>query len=162
MRIFCLLGVLVLFGSAAFAQGGPWGKGPEFRGGRPMMGPIAYPLEKIAKELNLTETQISALQDLRQGFLRDTLPWRNDLVVKRMNLQDLLRQPHPDPNRVLDMQREVSELESKIQERMVSYQFEFRKTLTAEQISLLPPAFGPPGFGGHRMRRGPGHAREWE
>jgi Spy/CpxP family protein refolding chaperone len=161
LRVFGVFGILILFASAAFGQGGPPGRGPEFGGGRPM-GPMLYPLERMAKELNLTEAQSAVIKDLRQGFLRDTLPWRDELVVKRMNLQDLLRGPQPDPERVLKKQREVSELESKIQERMVSHYLEIRKALTPEQIRLLPPAFGAPGFGGHRMRRGAGHTREGE
>ena len=70
-------------------------------------------------------------------------------------MQDLLRQPQTDSNQVLSKQREVSELESKIQERMVIYQLEVRKVFTPEQIRLLPPAFDSPGPGRHRMR-GPG------
>ncbi|RPJ40455.1 MAG: hypothetical protein EHM27_08035 [Deltaproteobacteria bacterium] len=70
--------------------------------------------------------------------------------------------PQADSNQVLSKQRQVSELESKIQERMVIYQLEFRKALTAEQIRLLPPAFDSPGPGRHRMRRGPGPVRERE
>ena len=162
MRVFWLLGGLLLLTSTAFGQGGPPGKGPEYRGGRPMMGPMNYPLEQMAKDLNLTEDQIASLQNLRQGFLRDTLPWRNDLVIKKMVLQDLLRQPQADSNQVLSKQREVSELESKIQERMVPFQLEIRKVLTPEQIRLFPPAFESPGPGRHRMRRGPGPVRERE
>jgi Spy/CpxP family protein refolding chaperone len=162
LRVFSLLGALLFLTSTAFGQGGPPGTGPEFRGGRPMMGPMLYPLERMAKELHLTEDQIASLQNLRQGFLRDTLPWRNELVIKRMDLQDLLRMPQADSNQVLSKQRQVSELESKIQERMVIYQLEFRKVLTAEQIRLLPPAFDSPGPGRHRMRRGLGPVRERE
>jgi Spy/CpxP family protein refolding chaperone len=156
LRVFFLLGVLLVLTTMAFGQGGPPGKGPEYRGGRPMMGPMLYPLERMAKDLNLTEDQIASLQNLRQGFLRDTLHWRDDLVIKRMDLQDLLRQPQADSIQVLGKQREVSELESKIQERMVIYQLEIRKALTPEQIRLLPPAFDYLGPGRHRMMRGPG------
>jgi Spy/CpxP family protein refolding chaperone len=105
---------------------------------------MAYPLERMAKDLNLTEDQIASLQNLRQGFLRDTLPWRDDLVIKRMDLQDLLRQPQTDSNQVLSKHREVSELESKIQERVVIYQLEVRKGVYPEQIRLLPPADSRP------------------
>lgn len=158
-KIFCLLGILFFMPSAVFGQGGPPGKGPEFHRGGPMMGPMLYPLEKMAKDLNLSGDQIAALQNLRQGFLHDTLPWRNDMVVKRMDLQDLLRQPQVDSEQVLSKQREVSALESKIQERMIVYQLEIRKVLTPEQIRLLPPAIDSPGPGRHRMMRGPGPLR---
>jgi Spy/CpxP family protein refolding chaperone len=159
LRGLCFLFFLLVLAPMASGQGGPEGKGPEFREGRPMMGPRPFPLERLARDLNLTEDQIASLQNLRQGFLRDTLPWRDDLLIKRMVLQDLLRQPQADSKQVLSKQREVSELESKIQERMVFYHLEIRKVLTPEQIRLLPPAFDSPGPGRHRMRRGPGPFR---
>ena len=124
------------------------------------MSPPLGPWEQMAKELNLTESQIANLQNLRQAFLGDTLPWRNDLVIKRMDLQDLLRQPKVDPEQVLGKQREVSALESKIQERMILYQLDIRKVLTPEQIRRLPSPADCPGPGRHRMMRGPGHFRE--
>ena len=121
------------------------------------MGPMYSSLEELAKELNLTPNQLATLQQLRQSFFQETLGWRNDLVIKRFDLQDLLRQPQADVNQVLSKQREVSELESRIQERMVLYQLEMRKVLTPDQIKLLPPDMGSPGFGRHRgMMRGSG------
>jgi Spy/CpxP family protein refolding chaperone len=123
---------------------------------------MGYPLEQMARELKLTDEQIVGLQKLRQGFMRDTLPWRNELVVKRMDLQDLLNQSKAEPEQILAKQREVSELESRIQERLVVFQLEIRKVLTPEQIRLLPPAFDSPGPGRHRMMRGPGPYRPRE
>jgi Spy/CpxP family protein refolding chaperone len=107
--------------------------------------------EGWAKELNLSPEQIASLQQLRESFFRDTLAWRNDLVIKKFDLQDLLRQPQADVNQVISKQREVSEIESRIQERMVVYQLEMRKVLTPEQVKLLPPNMGSPGYGRHRM-----------
>jgi Spy/CpxP family protein refolding chaperone len=121
------------------------------------MGPMPYSWEEMARDLNLSPDQVANLQLLRESLFQDTLGWRNDLVIKRFDLEDLLRQPQADPNQVLSKQREVSELESRIQERMVLYQLEMRKVLTPEQIKLLPPAMGFPGYGrGRMMMRGPG------
>jgi Spy/CpxP family protein refolding chaperone len=102
------------------------------------------------------------LQAIRESYLRDTLVWRNELVVKRFDLRDLLSDPQSDPNQVLAKQREISDLESKIQERTVLSQLEMRKVLTPEQIKLLPPGFGFGGFRGQGMMRGggPGRGRE--
>lgn len=109
-------------------------------------------MEDWARQLNLSEEQVVRLQGLRESCLRDTLVWRNELVIKRFDLRDLLRNPQADPQQVLAKQREISELESKIQERAVLHQLEMRKVLTPEQIKLLPPGFG---FG-----RGRGIGRE--
>jgi Spy/CpxP family protein refolding chaperone len=152
LRSILLFIFLVMLPALVYSQGGPG-----YRGGRPMMGPMYYSLEELSKELNLTPEQLAGLQQLRQSFFQDTLGWRNELVIKRFDLQDLLRQPQADTNQVLSKQREVSELESRIQERMVIFQLEMRKVLTPEQIKLLPPDMGYSGFGRHRgMMRAPG------
>ncbi len=118
---------------------------------------MPFPLENMARELNLTDDQVAGLKELRGAFLRDTLEWRNDLVAKRFDLQDLMRQPQADPNQILNKQREVSDLESRIQERMILYLLDVRKTLTPDQVKRLPPGWGPPGYGRHRMMGDPGH-----
>jgi Spy/CpxP family protein refolding chaperone len=120
------------------------------------MGPMHHPMEDWVKQLNLTEEQTVKLQALRESYLRETLVWRDQLVIKRFDLRDLLRDPKSDPNQVLAKQREVSDLESKIQERAVLHQLEMRKVLTPEQIKLLPPWFGTGGFRGQRMMPGGG------
>jgi Spy/CpxP family protein refolding chaperone len=121
-----------------------------------------HPMEDWARQLNLTEEQTAKLQALRESYLRETLVWRDSLVIKRFDLRDLLRDPQSDPNQVLAKQREISDLESKIQERAVLHQLEMRKVLTPEQIKLLPPGVGFGGFRGQGMMRGggPGRGRE--
>jgi Spy/CpxP family protein refolding chaperone len=114
-----------------------------------------------ASQLNLTPDQSSKLQELRETYLRDTLVWRNELVIKRFDLRDLLRDPQSDPNAILAKQREVSDLEAKIQERGVLLHIEMRKVLSPDQIKLLPPHWGgmpgAPGMPG----RGRGMGREY-
>jgi Spy/CpxP family protein refolding chaperone len=124
-----------------------------------MMGPMHHSMEDWSRRLNLTEEQMARLQAIRESYLRETLVWRNELVVKRFDMRDLLRNPQSDPNQVLATQREVSDLESKIQERAVLYQLEMRKVLTPEQIKLLPPGFGFGGFRGQRMMPGGGQGK---
>jgi len=126
------------------------------------MGPMHHPGEDWARQLNLTDEQTVKLQALRESFLRETLVWRDQLVIKRFDLRDLLRDPQSDPNQALAKQREISDLESKIQERVVLHQLEMRKVLTPEQIKLLSPGFGFGGFRGRGMMRGggPGRGRE--
>jgi Spy/CpxP family protein refolding chaperone len=138
------------------AQGPPDDKGWGYRGGRGgMMGPMHPRMMDWASRLNLTEEQAARLQELRESYLRDTLVRRNELVIKRFDLRDLLRNPKADPNTILAKQREVSELESKIQERAILYQIEMRKVLTPEQIQLLPPGLG----GMLEPSMGPGRGR---
>jgi Spy/CpxP family protein refolding chaperone len=160
-KILLLLFFLTISPQVGAAQGPPERKGWEDRGGRGMMGPPHTPMMDWASQLNLTPEQSAKLQDLREAFLRDTLTWRNELLIKRFDLRDLLRNPDSEPQVILSKQREISDLESKIQERGILLQIELRKVLTPEQIKLLPPhaggMYGPPMMPG----RGRGMGREY-
>ena len=155
--VFGLILALAAVSPPVFSQSPPEKKGWQFRGGRGM-GPMHSPMMDWASRLNLTDEQSARIQELREAYLRDTLPSRNELLVKRFDLRDLLRDPQADANAILAKQREVSELESKIQERGVLFQIEVRKVLTPEQIQLLPPGGG--GMLGPPMMPGRGRGRE--
>jgi Spy/CpxP family protein refolding chaperone len=161
-QIFLGFLLLSMLAAVALGQGTQEGKGPEFLDRKGMMGPPHHPMQDWARQLNLTDEQMARLHELRESYLRDTLDWRNELVIKRFDLRDLLHNPQAEANQVLAKQREVSALESKIQERGVLYQLEMRKVLTPDQIKLLPPGFGFGGFRGQQIMpgRGRGMGRE--
>ncbi|MDH4267537.1 MAG: Spy/CpxP family protein refolding chaperone [Deltaproteobacteria bacterium] len=164
-RLFLNLFLLIIFSTSAFGQGawegkgpgGPWRKGQEFRERRGMRGPMhGSMMGDWAQRLNLTEEQKTSLQKLRESYLKDTLILRNKLVIQRFDLKALLANPQADPDQVLAKQREISGLESKLQERTVIYRLETRQVLTPEQIELLPPGLFIRGFHGHWMMPGQG------
>jgi len=165
-KTILLLSLPILLGVAlsplAFAQDSPEKSDWEFRGGRGMMmSPMHSPMADWVSRLNLTQEQTARLQELRESYLRDTMAWRNELMIKKYDRRDLFNDPQSDPNAILAKQREISELESKIQERALLFQIEMRKVLTPEQIRLLPPGgagmYGPPLMPG----RGRGMGREY-
>lgn len=159
MILFLFLVAIIPQG--ALAQGSPWRKGWGDRGERGMMGSMHGPMMDWASRLNLTPDQSAKLQELRENYLRDTLVWRNELVIKRFDMRDLLRNPQSDPNAILAKQKEISGLEAKIQERGLLLYIEMRKVLTPEQVKLLPPHWE--GMPGHPMMpgRGRGMGREY-
>ena len=83
---------------------------------------------------NLTEEQSAKLTDLQKSFIMNTSKLRSDLAVKRIELNQLIRQ-------------------SQLQKKCLSKQLDMRKILTDEQLSQLPPyGYGPganipPGWG---------------
>ena len=167
LRLFFLnIFLWLIMATSVFGQGpwegrgpgGPaWEKGREFRERKGLMGPMhGSMMRDWARRLNLTEEQTARLQELRGSYLRNTLDLRNELVVKRFDLNDLLANPQADPNQVLARQREISGLESKLQERSLLHLLEMRKVLTPEQINLLPPGLFFGGFHGHGMMQGRG------
>jgi Spy/CpxP family protein refolding chaperone len=112
-----------------------------------------------AGQLNLTPEQSAEIRELRGAYLRDTMAWRNELVIKRFDLRDLLRNPDSDPNAILAKQKELSELEAKIQERGLLLHLQMRQVLTPEQMKLLPPQWE--GVPGRAMRPGLRRGREY-
>jgi Spy/CpxP family protein refolding chaperone len=131
-----------------------FGQGFQHRRGWGHMPP---PMEDWVKRLDLTEEQNEKIQEIRDAYRRDTLSWRNELMVKRFHLRDLMEELQAAPERILNQQREISEVEAKIQERTILFQFELRKILTSEQIKMLPQSYGPGGF--HEPAMMPGRGR---
>ncbi len=160
-KVIFFLFLLAIIPQVASAQGPPWRKGWEDRGDRGMMGPMHNPMMDWASQLNLTPDQTAKLQELRETYLRDTLVWRNELVIKRFDMRDLLRNPQSDSNTILAKQKEVFDLEAKIQERGLLLLIEMRKVLTPDQIKLLPPHWGWTPGGPGMPGRGRGMEREY-
>lgn len=130
----------------------PAPRGRDFPGPKGRMGQMPEHWPHFLQKLNLDPEQRARLQELREAYLRDTLIWRNELIFKRFDLRDLMRNPQAETSQILAKQREISQLEAKIQERTILYQLEIKEVLTAEQQKLLPPEFFhlPPG---QRMRQ---------
>jgi Spy/CpxP family protein refolding chaperone len=155
IRIFFVLLFWIILSATALGQGPPPPERPEGSREKGMMGgPMHHPTGDRMQRLNFTQEQLTKLQELHEVYLRDTLAWRNELMVKRFALRDLLQNLQADTNQILAKQREISELEAKIQERSLLHLLEMRKVLTPEQIKLLPPSFGPGGLPMQRTRQG--------
>jgi Spy/CpxP family protein refolding chaperone len=98
---------------------------------------------------NLTPEQSSKIQALQQAYLKEMAPLQQELLAKGTELRSLWLAPKPDPAVVTAKQKEVLDLQSKLQEKATNLGLEIQKVLTPEQKAQLN-TFGP------RMRRGPG------
>lgn len=127
--LFFLLG---LFPAVGMGQGLP-----HRRGWGPPPG-----MEDWVRQLNLTEEQATKIRNLRETFQQETMPLRDELLVKRFRLRELFMNPRVDAQEILAAQREISEMESKLQERAMILQLDIRKILTPEQLKLMPPGLG--------------------
>lgn len=134
---------VALVATVAFARGPGFGRrygmGPEY-GHHPIPG--------------LTTEQSSQIQTLRESFLKEIEPLQKDLMTKRNELRSLWLAKNPDQAAIAAKQKEIFDLQSKLQEKGTNLGLEIRKVLTPEQLAQLP-AFGP-GMGfGPRMGFGP-------
>lgn len=138
---------LALVAGIALARGP--GFGPGF--GRGFGGPArgAPPIQ------NLTAEQSAQIQALRDGYLKEIEPLQKELYAKGTELRSIWSAPNPDKAALAAKQKEIQNLQSKLQEKATSLGLEIRKTLKPEQLAQLP-AVGPgPGFG-PGMGFGPG------
>jgi len=135
----CLALGLALVATVALA----WGPGFGPRFGRGFGGPA----NGVPPIPNLTDEQSAQIQALRDGFQKQIEPLQQELFTKGTELRSLWSSPNPDSAAVTAKQKEIRELQSKLQEQATGLGLEIRKVLTPEQLAELP-AFGPgPGFG---------------
>jgi Spy/CpxP family protein refolding chaperone len=132
---------VALMATVAFAWGPGYGRGYG-------MGP-GYGYPAIS---NLTAEQSSKIQALQKAHLDETTPLQQDLLKKRTDLRGLWLSPTPDQAKITALQKEISNLRSKLQEKGTNLRFEIRKVLTPEQQAQLS-LYGP-GMGGGMGKMG--------
>ena len=87
---------------------------------------------------DLTEEQIKAIENLQHTYLSKTVPLRRELISSRFELRHLIRDPNVQPKTLLDLQKRMSELQTRLDTLSLSYQIEVRTILTKEQLEQLP------------------------
>jgi len=159
--------VLLVAVSLALAWGPGYGRGAGYAAG-PYYRGCWY-----APGINLTSDQTGKLNSLHQAFLNESLPIRNELASRALELRTLMAQPGTDAAKISAKQKEIFALQQKLQEKSLAYQSDARNVLTPQQLSALPPGCGlgfagtgyGAGFGGYGrgrgMGRGPGFGRAW-
>ncbi len=131
--ILALLMLLAFPGiGSAMAQGRDSNPGlgmqyPPYPGNTGSAGPALW------AALNLTPEQGEKMKDLREGFLRESFPLRNEIRSKRSELRALPAQTNADEGKIQAKQKEISVLRSELREKIAKYRLEMRKILTPEQ-----------------------------
>jgi zinc resistance-associated protein len=147
--------VISLLATAGLAMAQGWGRGPGY-------GPDYGPRGAWGPGLNLSAEQNQKIQAMKESFFKETLPLRNEMQTKRLELRTLWVQTNPDQEKILAKQKEINALRAQLQEKSTKNRLEMRKVLTPEQQAQLGaygPGFGP-GFGpGPGMKGGFGPGR---
>jgi len=154
--------ILLMTASSAVAQ--RYGCGRAMGGcGWCGMGPNAFNSFWLP---NLTQEQSGKLADLQKKHIEETSQLRTTLAVKGIEIDQMLDQSQPNTEAVLAKQKEVSSLQSQLQEKCLRRQMEMRSLLTDEQRAALISRFDRdddiyPGWmgGGGGPRQGKGYGR---
>jgi len=132
--IVLALAVGMMFtGSLALAGPRGWGQG---------MGPGYCWTNDAAASLNLTEEQSGKLQTMRENYFREITPLRNEMLSVGSELRLLWSNAGPDREKILTKQRELSNLQTQLDEKAALYRLDCRALLTPEQQSNMA-SFGP-------------------
>lgn len=137
---------LGLFASAAFA-------GPGF--GRGMGYGPGWGYQPVS---NLTPEQSSRIQAIRLASFKETQPLQEQLFAKKTELRSLWLSQNPDQGKISALQKDILNIQMKLQEKATSSKLEARKVLTPEQQAQVN-IYGP-GLGYGKGRMG-GHMRRW-
>jgi Spy/CpxP family protein refolding chaperone len=146
-----------ILATAGLATAQDWGKGHEMgMGYGPHAGGARSAGSGLWKALNLTPEQMQKMQALRESFLKEKIPFRNELMLKRMELRGLWMQTNFDEAKILARQKEINALRAQLGEKVTKNRLEIRKILTPEQQAKLINLRGQQWHRHHRSGRGCG------
>ena len=148
IAIFTIVMIIVVVAGFAIAfakqekQGktekGQWEKGK----GYAAKGMQRAPGMMFSQKLNLTDEQKKQIKEQKLAFMKETLPIRNELGVKKIELQELWSTEQPDAKKIIAKQKEISELTSKLSEKAAYHRIEMGKIFTPEQKKMMREGMG--------------------
>lgn len=99
----------------------------------------------------LTEEQYRQLERKREAFFEKTRDLRADLYAKQRELQNELSQNEPDVAAASELQREISELQARLDQKRIEHMIETGKLAPGAGRGFMPDGpmmgFGPRGGG---------------
>ena len=149
-----MVGVLVAVFAIAATSFAGWGRG----GGRGWSkncwgpgagyGPRGYGGQGY--QSNLSEQEMTKLNQERQAFFEATSDLREKLYQKELELSSELAKPEPDAQKAAGLQKEISGLESELDQKRLEHRIKMRKD------GYRGKGFGPRGRGMGRGMYGGG------
>jgi hypothetical protein len=148
-KIFILLATVAVLAIAATSFAG-WGRGHWGYGYH--MGPgygmhRGWGQDPRGYGSNLSDEDIAALDSERQAFFDATSDLRKNLYQKELELRSELAKAEPDAKKAAGLQKEISDLESELDQKRLDHRIKMRKNF---------PRFGAGGYGYGPRGRGMG------
>jgi len=116
-----------------------------------------------SSSIGLTEAQGKELESLQQAFIAEAMPLRREFMSLRFELRHLIRDPNVGPEILLDRQRKISKVQTKLDSLSLSYLVKARSVFTKDQLEQLPQdcSFGMEAGFGMRMGMGTRKGSRW-
>jgi len=145
-NVLVIVAIVGIVGFAATSFAG-WGRGGGYCGGQgPGWGRGGYAASGY--QGNLSDEQITKLNQERQAFFQATGDLRENLYQKELELRSELAKKDPDAKKAAELQKEISDLESQLDQKRVEHRIKMQKE--------NPDFFADRnyGYGGRGMGRG--------
>ena len=94
---------------------------------------------------NLKDEDLKAFDEQRSAFIKETEDLRRDLYSKELELRSELIKDNPDVSRAVALQKDISELQSNLDQRRLEHMIKMRK---------INPNVGGEFMGGYHMGYG--------
>ena len=145
-KIAIIIGILLLAGTVAVPVMA-WR--PHWDGGRHMMGYWSSNPDEYGRGSygNLTSAQETKLEALDRKFYDETRELNDKIWTRSRDLDNVLNSSNPDLEEAKALQKEISDLRSKLDEKTVTYELEARKIAPEQQLGSH--GYGR-GYGYHR------------
>ena len=156
-KILMVLAIVAVFAIAATSFAG-WGRGHRGYGmhGGWGQGPRGYDAEGYQSDLS--EDDIAKLDKERQTFFEATSDLKEELYQKELELRSELAKPEPDAKKAAGIQKQISNLESQLDQKRLDHRIKMRKDFP--QSGYRGDGYGPRGRGmGRGMYGGGGYGR---
>ena len=156
-KIFMVLAIVAVLAVAVTSFAG-WGRGSMGYGYH--MGP-GYGMHRgwgggPGYQSDLSEEDIAKLDKERQAFFEETSDLRENLYQKELELRSELAKPEPDAKKAAGIQKEISNLESQLDQKRLDQRIKMRKDFP--RFGFRGDGYGPRGRGmGRGMYGGGGY-----
>lgn len=139
MHLFKQIILIIFFisiSSLSFSQ--PSGMMERWRGKSPCLG---------LKELDLSSEQLRLLRSIQQEYLQELRHLRAQLLSKRMEFKEFLKNPNMNTESLRTKCDEIIELKLKLERKGLEYLVKIRNLFTQEQLEKWCPELDFPFFG---------------
>ena len=151
-KIMIVIVIVAIFAIAAtsfagWGRGGGRGSGGNCWGPGGGYGPKGYGGQGY--QGNLSDEELSKLTQERQAFFEATSDLREQLYQKELELRSELAKPEPDAKKAAGLQKEISGIESELDQKRLDHRIKMRKNFP--QLGFRGQGYGR---GGRGMGRG--------
>lgn len=117
-----MIAVFIAFGVTAFA-----GERTEYRSGEKYIINRSDSIQDSRKMRNLSKENLRKMNEERDAFFKSTEKLRLDIYLKEIELNNELAKEESDTEKALRLQKEISDFESKYNQKRIEYMINIKK-----------------------------------